>query len=422
MLGIGVALCCLVPRLSVAVLVVVSLAAVFVGDTRQQLFAVMRRRDVAIALPLALFCYLLANAGWAFDPAEAYPKVATVLIVTVCAFVVVTALRSLDADVLKYAQMALAIGLAGGLAVVGIGWFSDRAGARLFYTVFPDLQPDNRKWLIVEEDGTVLSAGKWELNRNMGMLALLVWAAVLSTARAFKAVHGARFAAVFLAVSAVVIGVSHHQASQIALFASAVVFGLSMISARMVRIGLACLWCLSFLAVVPVANLSYRTFELHNVEWLPRSARARVIIWGETAGLIEIRPLLGVGIRSTRHFDMPVKNAELPQGQVYGKRTGRHAHNLYLQVWFELGAIGVVLLMASVLLLFLKSAGLAAKTQPYANAAFTMFATISAFSWGIWQSWLLAAWGMAFVAFCLAAWSASQRPSPEQPPAEQSQD
>lgn len=398
-----------------AVLVVVSLAALFVGDTRQQLFALVRRRDVAMALLLALVCYLLANAGWAIDPAEAYSKVGTVLIVIICTAVILTAVRSLDGEALEYTQAALAIGLAGGLAVVAIGWFSDRAGARLLYTVFPDLQPDNRKWLIVEEDGTVLSAGKWELNRNIGMLALFVWAAMLSTARAFRSRQGAWFAAGFLLIAAIVIGVSHHQASQVALAASTIVFILSILSPRGVRIGLACLWCLSFLAVVPAANLSYRTFELHNADWLPRTARARVIIWGETASRIETRPLLGVGIRSTRHLDMPVKNAELPEGQVYGKRTGRHAHNLYLQAWFELGAIGVLLLMASVLLLFLKSAGLAIKTQPYANAAFTMFATISAFSWGIWQSWLLAAWGLAFVAFCLAAWSVGQRQSPDQP-------
>lgn len=366
-----------------------------------------------MVLPLALFGYLLVNASWAIDPAEAYSKVATVLIVAVCTFVVSTALRSLDDEALSYAQAALAIGLAGGLAAIAIGWLSDRAGARLLYTLFPDLQPDNRKWLIVE-DGTVLSAGKWELNRNIGMLALFVWAAILSTARAFKAMHGAWYAAGFLAVAAIIVGISHHQASQIALAASAIVFALSVVSARIVRIGLACLWCLSFLAVVPVANLSYRSLALHDVEWLPRSARARVIIWGETASRIEIQPWLGVGIRSTRHLDMPIKKAELPEGQVYGKRTGRHAHNLYLQAWFELGAVGVLLLMASVLLLFLKSAGLDTKTQPYANAAFTMFATISAFGWGIWQSWLLAAWGLAFVAFSLAAWSASLRQSPEQ--------
>ncbi len=406
-------LCCLVPRLSVAVLIVASLAALFIGDTRKQLFALLRRRDAATALSLALFGYLLANAGWAVDPAEAYSKVGTVLIIAVSTVAVMTALHSLDRQALKYAQIALAIGLAGGLAVVAIGWVSDRAGAKLLYTLFPDLQPDNRKWLIVEEDGTVLTAGKWELNRHIGMLALFVWAAMLVTARAFGSRRGAWLAAGFLVIAAIVIGVSYHQASQIALAASAIVFALSSISARIVRIGLACLWCLSFLAVVPAANLSYRTFELHNAEWLPRSARARVIIWGETATRIETRPLLGVGIRSTRHLDMPVRNAELPAGQVYGKRTGRHAHNIYLQAWFELGAVGVLLLMASVLFVFLKSAHLAAKAQPYANAAFAMFATLSAFSWGLWQSWLLAAWGLALVAFCLAAWSATREHSSE---------
>ncbi len=406
-------LCCLVPRLSVAVLVIVGLAALFIGETRKQLLALLRQPAVARALPLALIAYLLVNAAWAIEPAEAYSKVGTVLIVSVCTIVVLTALRSLDGDALKYAQAVLAIGLAGGLATVAIGWFTDRAGARLFYSLLPDFQPDNRKWLVVEEDGTVLSAGKWELNRNIGMLALYIWAALLSTARAFRSMNGAWFAAGFLLIAAIIIGISHHQASQIALAASAVVFALSMLSARIVRIGLACVWCLSFLAVVPVAELSYRTLELHKADWLPRSARARVIIWGETAQRIETRPWLGVGIRSTRHMDKPIRNADLPQGQVYGKRTGRHAHNIYLQAWFELGAVGVLLLMTAVLFVFLKSAHLAAKAQPYANAAFALFATISAFSWGLWQSWLLAAWGLALVAFCLASLSASRKPSPK---------
>ena len=400
LLAFGIMLCCYVPRLSVAVLAVLGLAALTFPAARARMADAFREPRASLVLPFVLLAYLLMNAAWAVDPGEAYSKVGSLVLLSLCVLAVMCAVSSLDNDVMRYAHVVLAIGLTAGLVGVAIGWFSDRAGARLLYSLFPDLQPENNKWLKVE-DGWVIKAGKWELNRHMGVLALFAWVAVLATIRGFREFHGKWLAAAFLIAIAAVVGVSHHQASQVALAGSAIVFALSILSTQVVRRALAFLWCAAFLIVVPVADYAYTSLSLHEAQTLPRSARARVIIWGETAARIQEKPWLGVGIRSTRHIDRPVTRAQLPAGQVFGKRTGRHAHNIYLQTWFELGFVGVVLTMSAVLMLFLAAAGLPAIVGPYVNAAFAMFAIQAAFSWGLWQSWLLAIWGLMVI--CLFA-------------------
>ena len=91
-------------------------------------------------------------------------------------------------------------------------------------------------------------------------------------------------------------------------------------------------------------------------------------------------------------------------GATYGKprRLGIHAHNLYLQVWFELGAIGAALVLLLGVTLLRAVRTLARDVRPYAYAAFSTAALVAAFGWGLWQTWLLAGFGMAFILVILA--------------------
>jgi hypothetical protein len=80
--------------------------------------------------------------------------------------------------------------------------------------------------------------------------------------------------------------------------------------------------------------------------------------------------------------------------QVRPRTTGHHAHNIYLHSWYELGAIGALLLAVAgttvIMLIFL----LPASAQPFAGGAFAAFALIGAFAWGMWQSWFMCAIGL----------------------------
>ena len=114
-------------------------------------------------------------------------------------------------------------------------------------------------------------------------------------------------------------------------------------------------------------------------------------------------PLLGVGVASTKELDearAPV--AEKPADFTYPLRTGRHSHNVFMQTWYELGAAGAVLLLALGLAAIRTLARLPVRNQPFAFAGFVSAVLIGSFSWGIWQTWFLAAYGIWAVMLGLA--------------------
>jgi O-antigen ligase len=157
--------------------------------------------------------------------------------------------------------------------------------------------------------------------------------------------------------------------------------------------------------------------ELHFAEWLPKSARARIIIWQYTADRTLERPLLGIGVKSTsalRDQEKHIRKAEKPDGFVLARGTGQHAHNIFLQTWFELGLIGAILLALAGAAVVLRIAVLPLVAQPFGLATFTAFAAIAAFAWGMWQTWFICAIGLAPLYLRLAAAAAESRPKPMQ--------
>jgi O-antigen ligase len=84
-------------------------------------------------------------------------------------------------------------------------------------------------------------------------------------------------------------------------------------------------------------------------------------------------------------------------------REARHPHNIFLQTWLELGAIGAILLLGVGL------TGLwAIRAWPpiLETSGYTLFAVCCAIGvsgFDLWQTWLLAALALAWTAMLLAA-------------------
>ena len=76
-------------------------------------------------------------------------------------------------------------------------------------------------------------------------------------------------------------------------------------------------------------------------------------------------------------------------------KTGPHSHNEFLQTWYELGAVGAILLLAAGCAVILSIGRLSPAVQPFMLAQFAGFFVMAAFSWGMWQSWLMALPGLA---------------------------
>jgi O-antigen ligase len=142
------------------------------------------------------------------------------------------------------------------------------------------------------------------------------------------------------------------------------------------------------LLVVPVVLLAYRA-DLHTADWLSVNARARVIIWAATAEQARQHPFLGVGAGSTKRLGDMRPKEERP-GHVLPWSTSLHAHNVYLQTWYELGFIGAILLLTLGLSLLSSISQLSPTSQGFALSTFVSGATIAGLSWGMWQPWFMA--------------------------------
>jgi len=209
----------------------------------------------------------------------------------------------------------------------------------------------------------------------------------------------------FIAVAACAI-LAKHASSLVALGVSLLVFFLAWNWRRPTIRALAAVYCLAFVLAIPVDFAAYNA-NLQTAEWLPDSFRARLIIWEYTAERVFDHPWVGIGAASTPALREPRDQAEKPQGYVYPRNTGRHAHDMFLQTWYELGAVGAILIALAGAVVILRISLLPPKTQAFATAHFAVFMSIAAFAWGMWQTWLMFAVGLSVV-YLRTATSAAQ--------------
>jgi O-antigen ligase len=186
--------------------------------------------------------------------------------------------------------------------------------------------------------------------------------------------------AVFFILLGVAVFQSDHQSSQIALVLSPLFFTVAKLWPKKIGPSVAAVWILGFALALPISFALYRS-DLHMAQWLPTSARARVIIWDYTAERVLKHPVLGIGVDSTRSLNQR-QIAEQPKGFIFKRTTAWHAHDFFLQVWFELGLIGVVLLGGTGVMLLLRISALPLQVQPYAAATFAVFLAVATFCMG----------------------------------------
>jgi hypothetical protein len=392
------------PLTTVPVLVVLSAGCVALALLNGARASELLRFDLALGLFALVAVYLAVNATWSLDPSHAFGKAAWFSLVVLLAFAACHAVSRFDQGQTKLAARAFLAGLVAGLAFLVIELLTDRALTRFLYNTLPFARPGPKN--IKLSDGQVVRIARFELDHNVAVLLLLVWPGLL----ALRRVKGKLWPALLSIVSAAAILLSTHETSKIALGASAVAFIVASAWPILARRGAMAVWALAFVLAVPLAALGYQA-SLHQSEWLPYSARARIVLWGYTAERIPETPILGIGLGSMRKLDAQHKDdpnaiviadtVEPGQSFVWGK--GPHAHNGFLQAWYELGAIGAALLLAAGLGVLAAIARLPVEAQPYALAQFTAYLVIAAFAWGIWQSWLMALTGLVPIYAAMAA-------------------
>jgi O-antigen ligase len=146
---------------------------------------------------------------------------------------------------------------------------------------------------------------------------------------------------------------------------------------------------------------------------LPESAAHRLLIWDFVSGHVAERPLLGWGMESSRAIPGGTGHPTAAMLAEYGLTAKAgwftnaqllplHPHNLALQVWLELGAMGALLMALLLALLALRAEGGAACGSYAAGLVIAML------SYGAWQYWWVAALLLASVAAATPAGTAQK--------------
>lgn len=364
----------------------------------------LRLLKTPVAAAFAAFIvYLFINATWSPDRAEGLAKAATVLGLAfgVVLFAASSMLRTPE-EARVLAKSALAGLLLGG-AFLLIELVSDQATSRFINNHIVQLFDLTRKKVQIE-NGEVTKMAEYILNRNVTSLVLLLVPSLLfSTAIAVGRTRLACVAAL-VAGAGVCVLLSQSGTSVLAFFAGALVLGLAALSLKATRRLLAATWVILTLFAVPLGALPY-DLGWQNWTWLPpESVAARFYIWKYTADKVAERPITGIGIRGTRslHVDTvidPLTGREATAAL----RPGRHAHNVFLQTWLELGAIGAVLLLGVGVAGLLAMSAWPRPMQASAYGLFAVSVAVGISGFDMWQTWLLGALAFAWSAMMLAA-------------------
>lgn len=389
------------PRLAPFLLLILAIVLIVAALRRGLAWRALLEPNPAMMALAAFAAYAALSAIWAAEPGEAVSKGLLLLAMTFVVFAVAAAIPSLDADQIRRAGIAFVAGALCAALFITIELLTKGALTRTAMNVIPVLQPDSAKRIRIA-DGRVTQIKEAVFNQHVVIVAFQLWPGLLALSKMQSPRRGLLSALFFIAL-AVPIGLSEHDSSQIGLIASALVLALAWVKSRAAIRGLALAWCLGFALVLPLAFLSYKA-ELHLTKLLPQSARARIIIWEYTAERVFERPLLGIGADSTPGAkEAAAMTPEQPKDFVQARTTGHHAHNLFLQTWYELGSVGALLAAIAGAAVVLRILLLPEPAQPYGAAAFTMFAAIAAFAYGMWQVWLIAAVGLLVVYLLMAA-------------------
>jgi O-antigen ligase len=389
------------PRITWLFLVLVAMLLIGLYLRRGEDWRSLVRPTTQTVTVLLVAAYALLGALWAAKPSAAIEKS---LVLSAAALVIFAASRTiadLDATRLAQAARAIAAGVFIGAVFVFIELLTDGAITRFAANTTGWLKPPSEKHADIVE-GEIVRFASAEYRRSAALLVFNLWPALLALTLTVPRPQRAIFLGLLVATAAAPILYSERMSSQLALVGSLVVFALAHIWPRAIVRSLAALWCLGFVLILPAAFFAYNA-GLHLAPWAPLEAKARIIVWEFTAERVLEHPWLGIGAGSTQALKVADAEAEQPEGFVYPRTTGAHAHNLFLQTWYELGLVGVILVALAGALLVLRISCLPAAAQPFAAATFTAFLATVSTSWSMWQVWLICGVGLMLLYLLIAA-------------------
>lgn len=366
------------------------------------------------------FLVVIVFAGWAILTALWSPmpwhsllKPIFMILVAVAVWLALRTISTASRPFAHYFGEGALVGTIVSYILVCFEILTEQHITRVIMSELPITHVNISKHVTVDAQGTVTGVTIANLNRRIAILSWLCWPAIM------LALHDPSMVRRWIALITVIGGAGvillfgSHQSSQVAIVGGSLVYGLAWFNLNMVRITVSCIWAIVVLFAVPLSLMLFYS-DIHKADWLFRSARHRVVIWATTADQVYHTPILGVGADATREA-MRRATSTPQRRQDFGEfKSGfaNHAHNAYLQVWYELGAIGAALFLVIGLSAMRVISRLNKAIQPAAIAMFVTTSLLIAFSYSIWQTWFIAVIGFSVIIFAVACRKRSDQIAP----------
>jgi hypothetical protein len=351
----------------------------------------------------ALLVFALASMLWSEVFGAAFQKIVLAAAVAFGSLAAIRCLESTGSATHTEAAKGLVFGLIAGVGFLAIEVLSEQAIQRAVYNLLPLprelLQPERHfKWA----GDHLESISPSHINRNFAVASLLFFPAITAALGLYGRVRGVWIAGLGSVLALIAIFGSRHESSKVAILAGGLTLALSFVSLTWTRRVLAVGWMLACLAVLPISLLAHR-YDLQNASWLQNSMRHRVVIWNYTAEEALKSPIVGIGAYMTYVLGPAYNKDPAREEAGFHVKVSRHAHNVFLQTWFELGAIGALLLTICGLAVISGIGKQREAAQPFVLATFASAMTMMAASYGIWQAWYLALFGMVALACAIGS-------------------
>lgn len=348
--------------------------------------------------------FALVSSAWSADVRESLTKPLYLMLLIGGVHATAVLVARSGAGQLAEVRKALLAVLLVGIALTAVESATDQLISRKIYTAFPSLRKGLEEHVSMV-DGVATRISETNIKRRVGTFTLLLAPAALLILQLVPPLRRRAALAAFAAVAAVMIYSSPHQSSWVAGALGGCVLALSCYSRRAVSRFLQAGFLAWTLLAIPLVWAAHKA-ELHKASWVPNSARHRVVIWNTTANEALNAPFIGVGANATRKIfedREAVSPATERDDGTYIKGLTRHAHNAYVQIWYELGAVGALLLALAGVMAIRAIPRLPNPAQPFAYAQFAATAAVMSSSYGIWQIWFLASMAIAAAALLVAA-------------------
>lgn len=355
----------------------------------------------AFAAIVILSMYAAVSALWAINASAAFNAGVLLLITAVLAFLLVWSFEELPDAVVVLNAGWFVIGFVVGSLILLFEVLTDYALIRFFLNAMPFIRPARNSMIIVQ-NGLVTDIARPFGNWSVAGLNMMLWPVILMTHVMWPGRRGwVVIAAIVLLLLAATFS-SEHQTSMLTIFASAVVFAISWRLKRLVSAAMIAGLAMASLASVPLAQLAHDKLELQRYGWLSQSLQGRIIVWATTAERVHEHPIVGIGAHNTAELRALTPKVDKAPGAVMAPTLSMHAHNNYLQIWLELGAVGALIVFAIGYFTISRIADLPERTAPYGYATASVGLLQSLATWNFWHSWYQAAFLLAFATFVLA--------------------